>query len=670
MRLSELYGNLVQQQRGGVLVMVAVWLPILLLFVVFVVEVGNWFEHKRHLQLQADAGALAGGGVFRLPCTDDPIEAATRGYSGDPVSGVYNFQVAPTDSANVHVLINSTSFWNQGGVNHSDGGGPCAAKMVDVKVTESNLPWFFGLKVVPAINAHARVQILQKDSAAGSLPVGVPDNNPTAAAAIFINETTGAVLAVQPLAKGTDATLNGETLTQWSGPSVPVNISTAKTGVIIALSGNPGWTPSGTLSQICDPPLVECYATTRDATGHVTSGSGISFIHGYPTTGTGTPLAPIVRDVILYNVGCTDDSGASYLLHAGCSVGVKAKIDFGTVAGGNPMPAPPAGLGALLKVGGWGCPNGGANPKGCNMVYNTAGSNAGYWTTDGSNGYPVMPADGTSHAIDLNWKTANSSAQTLTSVQRSFSASTATSGPVNYVSVSELGPGANSLSFGTHNLGVTIGVKQNAQRNATSAADPVVYLKVVGSQTQGLDCDPDVSTLRDELGYGCKPQYAVNTGQVCPGANDPLWNDPTTQPWSCVPIKTGGSAGQVNQGMQIRTQDGSSSCVNPNNWSQFPDLPTGDPRIVPVFLVPFGSFNGSGSNVTVPVTGFATFYVTGWSQGNGGNQGDPCPSADPLPGGGYIAGHFIKYIESINTGGGGSVCDFNSFGTCVAVMTQ
>jgi hypothetical protein len=238
------------------------------------------------------------------------------------------------------------------------------------------------------------------------------------------------------------------------------------------------------------------------------------------------------------------------------------------------------------------------------------------------------------------------------------------------VSVSEFGPGANSLAFGTHNLSVTIGVKASLQANATSAADPPVYLKVVGSQNQSLDCDPDVSTLRDELGNGCAPQYEKNTGQPCPAANDSSWDDPSTQPWHCSRIDTGNKAGQINQGMQIRTQDGSNSCVHENNWPLFPDLPAGDPRIIPVFLVPFGSFSGTGGNVTVPVTGFATFYITGWSQGNGGQQGDPCPGADPVPGGGYIVGHFIKYIETVNTGGGGALCDFNAFGTCIAVLTQ
>ena len=230
----------------------------------------------------------------------------------------------------------------------------------------------------------------------------------------------------------------------------------------------------------------------------------------------------------------------------------------------------------------------------------------------------------------------------------------------------------HALSMGSQSVNTAIAIKGSLQANATSVSDPVVHLKITGgsSLTQALDCDPAVSNLRDEIGYGCAPQYEKNTGQACPAANDPQWNDPATQPWNCTRVSTGNSAGQVNQGLSIRTQEGSNSCIHPNNWSSFPNLPAGDPRIVPVFLVPFGAFNGSGSNNVVPVTGFATFYITGWSQGNGGQQGDPCPGADAVNGGGEIAGHFIKYVDSVNTGGGGALCDFGAFGTCVAVLTE
>src|SRR6266550_2217148 len=249
-----------RSERGAALVMVVVWLPVLLLFFMFVVDVGNWFMHKRHLQMQADAGALAGGGVFKFPCADTPIVDATRKYAGDPnVSGPYNLQVKPTNQANVHALVNSTTFWNKGGVDFNDGGQPCATKFVDVKMTEADLPWFMKLAVVPAINAHARVSILQKNGGAGGLPIGVPDSNPVAAAAIFVNEVNGSVVGTQSLTTTQPVTANGESLTLWTGNAVSIPIASAHTGVVVALSGLAGWTPSGTLSQICNQVLVQCY---------------------------------------------------------------------------------------------------------------------------------------------------------------------------------------------------------------------------------------------------------------------------------------------------------------------------------------------------------------------------------------------------------------------------
>src|SRR5438105_12231839 len=48
--------------RGAVIVIVAVWMTSALALVTFVIDVGHWYEHKRHLQLQVDAAALGGGG--------------------------------------------------------------------------------------------------------------------------------------------------------------------------------------------------------------------------------------------------------------------------------------------------------------------------------------------------------------------------------------------------------------------------------------------------------------------------------------------------------------------------------------------------------------------------------------------------------------------------------
>jgi putative Flp pilus-assembly TadE/G-like protein len=665
-------------------VMVVVWLPVIILFGMLVFEVGNWFEHKRHLQMQADAGAFAGGGLFNgcfgnAAAANTAIANEARKYAGDPTQGVrFNDQVGGANQGAITARINSKTFEVAGPPpDDTIEDTPCAAKMVDVKMTEAGLPWFFKLAFVEAVNARARVEIKQKESTSGALPVGVPDNNPVAGAAIFVNETTGGVIAIQSLTKGSPTTLNGKTLVQWSSTSAPVNIASSRTGVIIALSGIPSWSPTGTVSQICNQVLVECYDGAD-----VGPWAGLDFIHGYSTAGTGTAAAPIIRDVSLYNQSCADGSGAYFLLNAGCSVGVRAKIDFGTGAN-NPEGAPAAGgVRAVVKVdpGGTGCPNAGANPKGCVMRYVTSGPNAGYFVTDGSNGYPVIAADGVPHPITLNWGTGSggSSANgSFTNVQRSYSAG-AGSDPVQYISVSELGPQANSLTIASHTLSVTIGVLASLQQNSTDPAAPPVALKVLGSQTQAIDCDPSKPNLRDELAQGCTPLYAVNHGTPCKSYSY-YGALPQTAPWDCTITQTGGAVGQVYQGMLDRTQGGSNSCINPINWKDTngdglvtipEDIPPGDPRIIPVFVTPFGSFNGSG-NAVVPITNFATFYVTGFSK-NGGGQGDPCTGADPVPtkSGGWIVGHFIKYVDTINSGGGGAPCDFNAFGTCVAVLTQ
>jgi hypothetical protein len=674
--------------------MVAIWLPVLLIFLMFVVEVGNWFEHKRHLQLQADAGAFAGGGLFNQCFSDSAsgnaaIENEARRYAGDPGwvgplgASAYNAQVGGANRGLVTVRINRKTYEVSGpGPDDTIEQGPCDAKMVDVKMTEADLPWFFRLSLVPAINAHARVQIQQKESSAGALPVGVPDNNPLSGAVIYIDEAnSNSVLAIQPLTKGGAVVRNGQNLTEWSTTAAPVNLSSSRTGVVIALTGLASWTPSGTLSQICNQVLVECYDGAD-----LGPWTGLSFIHGYSTAGVGTPITPIVRDAILYNQGCFDDSGPYFLLNAGCSVGVKAKIDFGPIVGPNPSAAPPNGVNAVVKVNGLGCPTSGQNPKGCTMVYNVTGANAGYWTTNGAgsascapNCYPVIPADGSAHVVDLNWATTVSRlvTGTLSGVHRSYAAG-AGSDPVEYISVSEIGPGANSLSFGSHNLSVTIGVLSSLQQNSTDPNAPAVALKVLGSQTQAIDCDPGTGTnLRYELGNGCTPTYALNKGTPCQAYQYYVF--PQTEPWLCTRTQTGGAVGQVHDGMLDRTQGGVNSCINPINWTDVDgdgkvtvpeDIPEGDPRIIPVFVTPFGSFSGSG-NAVVPITNFASFYVTGFSK-QGGGQGDPCPGADPVPNktGGYIVGHFIKYVESINTGGGGALCDFSAFGTCVAVLTE
>jgi hypothetical protein len=644
-------------------------MPVLAVLLTFVVDVGNWFVHKRHLQMQADAGALAAAHEFNACPNNTPITDKAAQYSQD----VYNAQIGGTPASRIHRLINSKTFYNQPGkADDTVEAPPCTAGMVDVKLTETDLPWFFrpipkllgGMGAsVPYINAQARVSLFQKDSTQGALPVGVPDVDPKVAKAWFVNEQTGAVLGSTSLTKA--GVSNGLTVWDNAGAPLPVKVDSGDTdvGVVIALGGGS--------STTCGQPLVDCYdagAGTTASTG--LPSKGILYIRGWSAAGSGAqPNNPILRGATLVNGSCADPYFSSAT--ASCTIGVRAKVDFGA---GDPV----ANVGATLT----------ATIAGTTRTL-TYDATTQTWNSPTT--FTLTPAAGPVN-VTLDWaetkgtlsggKTCKSGGSnpctgTFGVVQRAFGATDPRSGPIKVAQVLENGlQWADSLercsavqTNCTHNMVVRIGVTSNFQ-NAASVNDPVVSLRVVGgSQNQSLDCDPAISQLKDELANGCAPTYVRNTGSACPATPSALWG--TTQPWSCVGIQTGSATNQVPAGLNHRVYgtEKPTSCTAPNNWSSYPKLPAGDPRILQVFLTPFGSFSGSGSG-TVPVTGFATFYVTGWA-GSGGGFSNPCQGQgdDPAPDG-YIVGHFIKYIDSQNPGSGSTPCDFSVLGSCTAVMTR
>src|SRR5512133_363286 len=170
-------------ERGAALLITAVALASLILTAAAVVDVANWYVHKRHLQTQADAAAFAGGSAFKLPgCNDTEIYKAAQQYSGVKsttlaIASPYNLQVGRTPDAKIHMLVNSPDpdgYWSNGYTTNGTT-GPCAAKMIDIKMTESSLPWYLGGSLVPAINAHARVSFRLVDHLKGQLPIGVVD---------------------------------------------------------------------------------------------------------------------------------------------------------------------------------------------------------------------------------------------------------------------------------------------------------------------------------------------------------------------------------------------------------------------------------------------------------------------------------------------------------------
>jgi Flp pilus assembly protein TadG len=643
--IADVLGRLHREERGSILLFVVGFVPVAFAMAAFVIDVGNGAEHRRHLQLQADAGALAAAQEFNGCFLDETaantaIEDAAIEYAG----GTHNPQIGAGDAqARVQTRVNATSYTTP---SFSDG-APCDTGFVDVKLLEAESPPLFAFLSNHEFRAKARVKIFKLESSNRLLPVAVPDPDPKVAAVRFIDETTGAVLASTPLSKNG----NEDGLMIWDNSSAPVSvpITAEHVGVQIALGG-------GT-STTCGEPAVSCY----DAG----SSDGLVRIRGWTAAGTGAPKAPIARDVTLLPGSCPDP----YFTHAdvSCTIGVNATVDFGV-----PNPVTTLNATVAATVGGVSYP----------LTFD-AGSNT--WSTAAS--IPVAPGTGP-HDVGLHWQiTRNADGSNcnggqcrgdIDAVHRHFSSMPDRSGPIGLAQVSEAGVMANTfqrcsalLITCSHNLVVKIGLM--GQLELSTAGGPPVRLRIIGgSQNQSLDCDPAVANLKDELAGGCSPAYTPHedSDPPCPDNVADLWARPNPPAWDCVAVQTGNATNQIAAGLNERIlgSEQPDSCTVPNAW---PNWEPGSTRIIFVIVTPFGTFGGSGST-TVPVVRFAAFYITGWT-GQGSGFDNPClDEGDEMPTNpAELVGRFIQYVDTPNNGGAGeSTCDFSAIDPCTAVMVE
>jgi len=657
-------------ERGAVVVMFALFAPVAILLAAFAIDSGNWFLHKRHLQMQADAGALAAAQEFQ-PCIDANIYAAAGQYggaasvttpSGSATSStpLYNAQIGGGVSSATHELINSKTYYNQASPMDSSAEekAPCAALMVDVKMTETGLPWYWrAFSSVPYINAHARVEILQQNTATKVEPLSVAEPAPVAAAAYFVDEDNkNAVLKTTALE---DLGPNSEGQEVWGNPSVPVELAVnhPHIGVVIALSGNRSDTT-------CGDPNVECFGRkVANEKATLVSAEPALHVAGYALAGTGTMTAPLVRQVTLSTPSpntCTDGYFSSSA--STCSLTVSAKVDYGS--------AITKGVTVTPVVG---------TTVGSALTFNTT---SGLWT-----GTASLPAGSGSKEISLLIKCkqettspcpAKATEATVKNVHRAYGASAGRSGSIKGAWLSEVGglpKDANTYEVCepqngnkcTHKIVVTVDV-DGSLANAAGFSDALRQLKFEGNQGVIVGCPPTTageaaSEYREHLENGCPGTYTLNTADPnCTG---------TTEPFDCLKVGIHGKKTGSLSGIEKRIESNPGThfyCANNwqnNNGGGVPVIPKDDSRIVEVFVMPYGSVNEEGQALLasgqVPIQDFAVFYVTGF-------PGDSCKS-DPKTGNAEIVGHFIKYINTLNTGGG-QKCVLNSLGTCVAVLTR
>jgi Putative Flp pilus-assembly TadE/G-like len=675
--------RIAREQRGAMAVTVGLLFPALLGFGVLAVDVGNWYVHKRELQTQADASALAGAAYFKYPCDNAPISTAAQSYAGKDHNVFGNVPAARST-----FLLNQANFSGQAKPSDTGlSGDPCNDGAVDVKMTEKNVPWIFGKLVTPFINAQARVNIRRLEQLKGLLPVGVPVPDPKRVRVTFISEGTGEELGHKDLCEEADAVSGlqmwdnaSSNAGGWNGTTASCDKATPASSLPITFN-DPKYAKVGVRVQVsgsataidCNQPLVTCY----DAG----SADGAAFVHGWsgqPAVTDAANSVPEARSVILLPGTCGD---AYFSVQSTtCTIGLRANVDF-QPREYNASGAPKNAVTVKAVV------TGSSGSSSYNLSWDATTKT---WQTSSIS---VASAAGPLN-VKLTWEQTDNSVTgygtcknggnnpctgTTGVVQRTFSASDSRSGPIKLLQIGDLSntSGVNDVQrcssshpSCTTNFVVRVGI--GGTLALSKPTDPPTVLRIAGgSQTQAIDCDPSISTLKDQIAAGCAPMYARNTGQACPDHSQNATQSAGAS-WACVWTKTGQSPSQISAGMNHRIlgSEKADSCTQPNHW---PNYDPGDPRIIPVFVVPYGSFQGSG-NQAFPIQDFAFFYITGWT-GQGSGFDNPCQGHgdDPVPGNdaGTIVGHFIKYVESVNNGeDSGTPCDLSSLSGCVAVMTR
>jgi putative Flp pilus-assembly TadE/G-like protein len=681
-----------RRERGQVVVLFALLLPVILGIGSVVVTIGNWYVHKKHLQTLVDAGAFAGGtqftGCFQDSVgTNNRVKLAALKYAGDPTRDATTENRQLEDPQDAHVVLNSANYWPGAGT-ATDGtgydytnvstaadapklgqpGGPCYNGYLDVKATEDKVPLLFKwLPASPSPKSKARIEIREAAGESGLFPVAVPEVLPDKVAALFVNEATGNIVGGANLNAATIPGLSAFSMYQGDVGGVNLGVSGQYNIVIVSSRDSSFVAPtSGTLASVCNANTVQilCYGTPWSSTSN-----RVYTIWAYQGGGSGGLNPPTLRQVELSG-GCPTDQSAPYFnLDAGCSIAVSASIDYGQ-GGGNPAPYPTCATTGTVKV------------NGSNMTWGAyPGDPNGRWT--GS----ITPATGSGRTnVTISWQTdqggGNCGGQKWSGsfTANAVYAGNTNSGPVQYLTATD---NATGLAAGSINktssasIHVTVGLLAPLiEASALAAPIAMRFGSAAGSLNQALDCDKNV-TFRDELLNNCQNPYRTNkrngscagygTGNLPQAPIGPLPGD------DCIVTETGDKSGQIRQAMNDRWGKGSGpTCQTLNHWPNtqaeldlngMPD-PLTDPRFVTIFVTDESAFGGSG-NTIYPVRRFAGFYITS-------ADGLNCPGDVPAnPGNKNMWGHFVSYV--LPTSGGipdTTLCKFSSGNVCVPVLTE
>lgn len=620
------------------IVLFGLMVPVVVLFLALTVDIGNWWVHKRHLQLQVDAAALAGGARFSQCFPDftasSPgnalITAEATRFGGGPGSS-YNEQVSQATQGTVGPLLYQSKTYPAGSFapDDTDERPPCESLQFDVKASETDLPLLFqlpGLSSIPQLSAHARVELKKVRIFEGTMPLAVPEIRPRHVTATFVNESGVAV--APPLALTGPVATGG--LANWTGTgNIPV-VAGQKLSVRIGMGQNPATCAA---ANGAGGTGYACFDSRDFSTGLVS-------IAGFSSTGAGTPLVPTRASFEVWPV--TSCSGSPFFSdeHVAapattCAAGVQAVVRTAT---GTIDPAQVTTFTAQVRG------------TGVNQTVPFTYS-GGVWST------PVtvpIPLGGGKYDISLTWRYTGGTNQSFSNVQQFYSEG-ADSGPIKFVSLTgSSAPATTAYSQPEGTRSVTVNVSLPPSLQLTPTDETVVLRLTSGSRTSAIACDgPGVALFRDSVINGCQTPYQINELGYCPDPADP-------DPADCVDTQTGDFGNPTASALDARF----ASCPP----YEYPDHDVeNDPRVVILMITDLSALAGSGTT-SVPVLNFAAFYIGGWT-------GSTCASNSPEPPGlsrtdRAIWGHFVFYARPNPQNASDEVCDPTLVTPCVPVMTR
>jgi Flp pilus assembly protein TadG len=701
--------RLLRDERGGILALSAFMMVLFLVLTALVVDVGNWYTHKRQLQNKADAGALAAGYEY-LTQLKNCASPATAGAAATAISNVAKRYAGTGDAAvpglkfnqtvnatgNLIVRINAASPTDNDG---TDGGDPCTvhatgdayspsgAIWTDVKVRETNVGTLFGgfgLDLLSA-TAQARVELKQLIGLkAGGLP--------------FIHETGDYVDCVW--AQFVDASDSSNAVTVVNGsnpvlltpdPNTPRRYTADVDGITfpngdddVAVYYWMGIKTGGTCNFSTTSKSRFAGTGPLDKFGNPAKIVPIDWINVFDDDLGGGQAPPRLHHFILSPGSCGSTRVGYIQAASACTVAFSVQVDHGadpapskvTVSSSNPAispidatPSSSAGTkttytGAILLD-----PTAVSGKATVTQDYTQVGEHLlkVSWTmTSGrltsSNGSKLItPNRQCTTSNPCVCTTSNPCHDEFDSEiagnwqHQTYVADPILSSPLSYAELLSGGaPLQNSYaadSGGTGPFKIVLTNEGVDQKHVVMIRSSV---QGTGNLTLAVKCgwkSNSAEELEDAVIGGCPVPMTVNQrGDSC-SPEPPL----ASGAWDCVEATPGNKTGKVSSGMHERF---ATPCT-PNHWvngSSPADLNPEDPRFAYIFLTSFGRVaTGSG---WYPIKAFLRVYITG-------ADGMGCPGDDPPPRGfsnkgSEVWGHLVDIITlDDDVVPGDSVCNLS-----------